>query len=331
MRFLFFTDTHIRGLTPRSRVDDFYSTVKNKFQEIAEMVEIHKIDFVLHGGDWFDRPDISPSIVRDFAMIIRDFKKPIYTVAGNHDIYGHNPETLSRTMLGLLEGTDTIKIIKQDQPIILEKSGTKVQLYGNSYSFDIDSEGYEKYYIVKKDPSVDFCINMVHGMLLPKPFIEGIKYTLIDDIVSTEADITLAGHYHTGFGIKKLHDKYFINPGSLIRISALKNEIIRMPETVIIDLEQNIKVWLEKLKTALPGDEVLDREHIERAEDRAYKLNQFFNNAQTSGEYKHERVDINKIIDEIAVSQGLADNVKIETIKRIEQARGSFSKEEVDS
>lgn len=330
MKLLFFTDSHIRGTNPRSRTDDFYSTLKNKFNELIEIIRQNEIDYVLHGGDWFDRPDISPSIVREFAMIIKRFNRPIYTISGNHDIYGHNPDTLSRTMLGLLEGTEIINVLKYGQPVILEKDGLKVQIYGNSYNYEIDGDKQQDYYIVKKDPEVKYCINIVHGMLLPRPFIEGIKYTLIDEILTTDADITLAGHYHSGFGIKKLGDKYFVNPGSFARISSLKSELTRKPEVVIIDLSDKIEVWSVKLESALPGEEVLNREHIETARNRAYKLNQFFQSAEASGEFKHIRIDINKIIDEIASAQGLKDEVKLETIKRIDQARQSLSGDEVD-
>ena len=330
MRFLFFTDSHIRGNSPRSRTDDFYSTLKNKFNEIIEIINKFDVDYVLHGGDWFDRPDISPSIVREFAMIIRKFGKPIYTVAGNHDIFGYNPETLSRTMLGLLEGTDILNILKYGQPITLEKDGIRVQIYGNSYNCEIDGEKSQNYYIVKKDSGVNYCINIVHGMLLTKPFIEGLKYTLVDKILSTEADVTLAGHYHTGFGIKKIEEKYFVNPGGIARVSSQKSEITRKPQVVIIDFKNKIEIWSENLKSALPGEEILNREHIEMAQNREYKLNQFFQNIEASGEYEHVRIDINKMIEEIASSQGLKEEVKKETIKRIDQARQSLAGEEVE-
>jgi len=331
MRFLFFTDTHIRGNNPKSRLDDFYSTLKNKFEEIIRISENNNIDYVLHGGDWFDRPDIAPSIVRDFAVLVKKLNRPVYTVAGNHDIFGHNPETISRTMLGLLEGTETIKIIQNGQPVIIEKDNTKVKIYGHSYSYEIDEKGLKESYIVKKDDDCDYCINIVHGMLLPKPFIEGIKYTVIDEILTTEADITLAGHYHTGFGIKKINDKFFVNPGSLARISSLKSEIERIPQVVIIDLGKKINLWTVPLECARPGEEVLDREHIENAQNRAYKLNQFFQNIEASGDYKQIRIEINDIIEEIVASQGVTDEVKIETVKRIELARSGMDGEEVQS
>lgn len=60
------------------------------------------VDYILHGGDLFDRPDIAISVVSTFAKIFKEAPAPIYIVSGNHDIYGHNPDTLNRTVMGLL-------------------------------------------------------------------------------------------------------------------------------------------------------------------------------------------------------------------------------------
>ena len=209
MRLLFLTDTHIRGTTPKNRMDNLPETLENKFKEIGKIIENYNIDFVLHGGDLFDRPDISVSIVSNFAPILNNIKVPIYIVCGNHDIYGHNPDTVNRTMLGLLNSLNIVRIINKEDVIYLNKNGIKVQLTGQPYTYNIDSELNRSSYIIDNPPEdVNYSIHMVHGMLLNKPFIKGIPYTLIDDIKDTKADITLAGHYHTGFGIINTNDKY---------------------------------------------------------------------------------------------------------------------------
>lgn len=324
MKFLFFTDSHIRGATPKNRKDNFYETLKNKFIEIKEISDSLEVDYILHGGDWFDRPDISPSIVREFAIIVKNFGKPIYTVAGNHDIYGHNPDTISRTMLGLLEGTGIIRIINYDEEIVLNKDGVSVQITGKSYNYEIDGQEYRKYYIVKKREDVDYAINIVHGMLLLKPFYEGISYTLLEDLKDTQADITFAGHYHSGFGIIKEGDKYFVNPGSIVRVSNSIAEIKRRPKVVFVELGDNgAEVREIELKTALPGDEVLDREKLEASKDRSLKLHQFYEGVAASGEYR--KIDLVKIIEDIASNQELSPEVREEALRRIAISRESFS------
>lgn len=258
MRFLFFTDTHIQGTAPVNRKDNFLETLKNKFYEIISLSHELDVDYILHGGDWFDKPDISTDVMHEFTDIIKGFCRNIYTIAGNHDIYENNPETIGSTISILIKNIGTIKLLNSDDIIILEKEGIKVQLTGKPFKYNIDSEDFREYYLVKKRNDVRYAINLIHGMLLSRPIIEGIKYTLIDDIIDTQADITICGHYHSGFGIKVVNSKYFINPGSIVRINNYKTEVNRKPKVVLIDLNNQIEIMEIVLKSAQPGDEVLD-------------------------------------------------------------------------
>ncbi len=174
-----------------------------------------------------------------FAPIFNQIKIPVYIICGNHDIFGHNPNTVNRTMLGLLNALNIMKIINPNDKIYLEKNNIKVQLTGQPYTYDIDNTNDKSPYILNEiSPNVDYAIHMVHGLLLNKPFIKGIPYTLIDDIKDTKAHITLAGHYHTGFGIINTNEKYFINPGSLVRITNSLAEIDRTPKAALIELNE---------------------------------------------------------------------------------------------
>ena len=172
-----------------------------------------------------------------------------------------------------------------------------------------------KYIVKDVDPKADYSIHMVHGMLLNKPFIKGIPYTLIDDIKSTKADITLSGHYHSGFGIIKSENKYFINPGSLIRITNSLREIERTPEVVLIEIDNNIDIKLIPLETALPGEEILDREKIETFIFKNEKLVQFKQSIDSTTNF--EKLDINEVLLEVSTAEGVSENIKEEALKRI--------------
>lgn len=316
MKILFFTDTHIRGTTPKNRKDIFIDTIERKLIEIINIIKEEKIDFVLHGGDLFDRPDVSIAIASKFAMILDKIPVPFYLVSGNHDIYGHNPDTINRTMLGLLDALGVIRLIKNGEKIILEKDNIKVQLTGQPYVYDIDTPNHLDYYLLKDiDPGVNYSIHMVHGMLLDRPFIKGIPYTLIDDIKDTLADITLSGHYHGGFKVTKIDEKYFINPGSLLRITNSLKEIERTPQVILIDLDKSITIKQIPLKTALPGEEVLDRKEIE---NNLFKSERIFEFKQTiDAALDFEKMDINEVLMEVSSAENVGDDVKKEALKRI--------------
>lgn len=320
LRLLFITDTHIRGTTPKNRKDNLPETLENKFKEIAKIIEDYDIDYVLHGGDLFDRPDISVSIVANFASILNEFKVPIFIVCGNHDIYGHNPSTINRTMLGLLDTLKVVRIINRNEIIYLNKNGIKVQLTGQPYTYNIDNPSNISDYIIKDiSEDVDYAIHMVHGMLLNRPFIKGIPYTLIDHIKDTKAHITLSGHYHTGYGIIKVDDKYFINPGSLIRVTNSLAEIERMPKIAIIDLESSINVELIELKAASEGEEVLDREEIENHIFKSERLFEFKQSIDAAVNF--EKLEINEILMEVSNTEGVSEEVKLEALKRISHSQ----------
>ena len=146
LRLLYVTDTHIRGTAPRSRTDDFVEALRNKLNEVIDIAGREKVNAVLHGGDLFDRPDLSPAVVRDFARLLRRLEIPVYTIAGNHDIYGHNPETVDRSMLGLLDAFGTVGLIRSGEKICLEEGGIRVQLTGQPFHYDLD----------RRDPALDY-------------------------------------------------------------------------------------------------------------------------------------------------------------------------------
>lgn len=316
MKILYFTDTHIRGNTPKNRKDIFIDTLERKFREIVKISYDLDVDYIIHGGDLFDRPDISISIVSRFAEILSEFRVPIYMISGNHDIYGHNPETINRTMLGLLSVLGLINIINNEK-IVLEKDNVRVELSGQPYIYDIDLPENRNYYILeKKNKSIDYSIHIVHGMLLDKPFIEGIPYTLVDHIKETAADITLSGHYHRGFKtIKTGEGKYFINPGSLVRITNSLQEIERRPKIVLLDINEDIRVENIYLKSALLGSEVLDRKQIENSAFKNERMLQFKETINETMNF--EKMDINEVLLQVSSSESVEEDVIKEALKRI--------------
>lgn len=316
MRLLFFTDSHIRGTSPKNRKDDYVDTLEKKFLEIVDIINNNDIDYVLHGGDLFDRPDVSIAITSQFSKVLKMIKVPFYIVSGNHDVYGHNPKTMNRAMIGLLSELGIFNIINQNEKVFLEKGDTKVQVTGQPYVYNIDDPINRKCYILEEvDNTVKYAIHIVHGMLLDKPFIKGVPYTLVDDIKDTKANITLAGHYHSGFDKIVIDGKYFINPGSIVRISNSLREIDRKPKVIIIDLNDDIKISNVYLQSALDGDIILDRKEIEKnifQRERIYEFKQTIDSA-----LNFEKMDINDVLIEVSKSEGLSEEVKIEALNRI--------------
>lgn len=315
MKLLYFTDTHIRGTSPKNRLDDFPDSLMKKFVEIKNIIDRENIDFVLHGGDLFDRPDVSLAVSSKFTRVLQDFNRTTYMISGNHDVYGHNPDTINRTVLGFLNTLGIITLIDRDKPVVLEKDGKRVLLTGQPYVYNIDEKKESYFQNTFPDENFDLRIHMVHGMLLDKPFIKGISYTLVDDILDTDADVLLAGHYHAGFKTINKDGKYFINPGSLVRISNTLNEIKRLPKVILIDLEEELNIREIYLKDILPGEDILDRTEIESAMFRSERISEFKQTIEASINF--DKMDINDLIMEMSISDQVEEDVKIEALNRI--------------
>jgi len=299
-------------------MDNYAETLKTKLKEIGDIVKEENIDFVLHGGDLFDRPDVSVSIVSEFAQIFQNYSAPIYIVSGNHDIFGHNPETLDRTMLGLLCNLGVLNLVNNKR-IVLEKE-FKVQLTAAPYVYSMDEKSNRENYIVRDvDKECKYALHMTHGFLIDKPFIKEVSHTLLEDIKDTLADITFAGHYHYGFKTTEIDGKYFVNPGALIRISNSLAEIKRKPKVNIVTLDDNIKIEDRFLKSAKPGEEVLDRSEMERHQFKGIKMAEFKESLDSTS--KFNSLDIFNLLLEISKSENISKEVKEESLKRVEKAQ----------
>ncbi len=321
MKILFFTDTHIRGTTPKNRLDDFTETLEKKLYEVVSIVENNKVDFVIHGGDLFDRPDINISVVNRFIPILMNINVPFYIISGNHDIYGHNQHTLYRSMLGLMLELGVFKLLERD-PIVIEKNHIKVQLTGSSFERGMDTDESRSAYILdERLPDVDYAIHVVHGFLSAKSLPSIIPHTTIDQIKNTKADITLGGHYHAGFPITKLGDKFYANPGGLVRIASHKIEMERTPKVLILELNEDIKINEVILNTAKPSELVLDRSVIEEKQMQLDRLDDFKNTVNQVMNF--QKVDILSLLNEISLAEDIDENVVDEAFKRLSEILGS--------
>lgn len=322
MRILYFTDTHIRGTSPRSRIDDFQLTIRRKIEEVIEIAEREQVDFVLHGGDVFDRPNLSPAVVREFAHVFRQFQAPIYAIAGNHDIYGHNPNTIERTMLGLLDAFGMIRLIGEKEKVTLEKDGLIVQLSGQPFHYDLDKREIPLDYHRANESEANYCIHMVHGMLVDRALPDGVPHTMVGDVWCDDVDILLTGHYHAGFPLQHRNGKYIVNPGALARINNHPSEIKRMPQVALIELGDQIQIKMIPLRSATRGEEVLDRSYIEKNMYRQEQLASFVQQIRSATDF--QAVDVLDIIEEISRINGIEEEVKFEAQRRIavEQEEG---------
>jgi hypothetical protein len=160
---------------------------------------------------------------------------------------------------------------------------------------------------------------MVHGMLLDRAAFPGSFYTLAEQIWNTGADFTLAGHNHLGFQDIEHDGKYILNPGALARLSNHPLEMRRPVQVIYIDLGGSRPVYEKiRLRSAPPGDEVLDRSRQEEASFREERLAGYLAEVKAAGSF--QRADVRQLVEQIAGSERLEARVRAEALRRVGQA-----------
>lgn len=252
MKLLAFSDAHLQANTPKNRKDDYAASLRAKFDEITRYIEFYKIEAVLNGGDLFNRPQPATSIVNEYLKVFRSWNCPIYSIIGSHDKFGYNDETLPRTGLGTLVSAGLVTIVNETIWLDLD-----TQLAGVSHSYNLD-DNPDNYFRPKLTmtflPKPAYLIQLVHGMLVDKPFFG--NHTLISDL-KLDADLAICGHYHPGFGPITSGNTVFINVGSLGRVERVKRKF--KPSVLLIDSVEHT-IDLLPLSVAEDDDVFLQKE-----------------------------------------------------------------------
>lgn len=326
MKLLYFGDVHIRGKNPRNRTDDYKTALKAKLREIFKLAEYNKVRAILCPGDIFDRPEVTNGVLLEFAEVFKESPVPIYTTPGNHDVYSYNLDTYGRTSLRILEliVPQLIVVTNPNENILLvdkDDSQNAVSLSFQPYDQNIDRNGYG-YSPGNYQYPAAYHIHVAHGMLLdhdPKVFD---RYTYVGT-VKTEADLVLSGHDHLGFGIYERSDgKVFMNCGAICRLAASEAEISRKIQVALITVEEGQlqPIELIDLRSAKPGEDILDRSQIEAEEKRQYAMEEFAALIQSEDGTK-AIVDLDAIIESIAEKEGYSPEIVKIALEKIGLAK----------
>jgi exonuclease SbcD len=318
-------DWHFKGVNPRARLDNYQEAITRKIHEVFELAILHKAEAIIVAGDLFDSPATTLSTITDLAALLQLAPCPVFAIPGNHDLWAANPGSKFRTPYGLLARLKLIKDITEEPYESVDKETglfDNLCVTGHGYSIETDTEaGMDQF-----DPPADSgCyrdrIHVVHSMLMAKSPGFEMRHTLISQ-VQTTAKVIISGHEHIGFGIVRRDDGVlFINPGAICRTSASEAEINRQVQVALLTIDDNggTDAELIPLRSALPGREVLSREHLEADTAKQERMDKFLDLLASEGASKF--MNVRDIVDDIAARKNIPDGIKLETLRRIDRAR----------
>jgi DNA repair exonuclease SbcCD nuclease subunit len=220
INFLHISDTHFgvhyalkpRNLRRRAYGDLFF---QKALDVIDDAISKHKVDFILHAGDFFNRSKPPPAVidraVQPFLLAVKK-RIPVYMIPGNHERsklpLGLLPyHERSKLPLGLLPYHDLFNVFVKPSSFYFEKKGMKIKLTGFpfiSYNSKINFRS-----VVKKAwdncngknfPNHDYSILLTHQMF-SGACIENHTFWDGQDVVSLQQipkmfNYLACGHVH---------------------------------------------------------------------------------------------------------------------------------------
>lgn len=268
MKFIVFTDTHIRTEKPIRRTDpDFLSTVLGKFEYVIAKANELEVDAILHCGDLGNRHDWHRTVpaMTGVMSILKNNNRPFIVIPGQHDVQNHNIPTWRTSAMGILEEAGFVTVLHGGDSLQLGD----VRIFGYGYNEQETHDllegrvGYDH-----TDKSVK--IGLVHASIGAEETFgwESIKHQNIKAL-----DYAFFGDIHEGFEPHEFKSGCVAcSAGSMLRQS--KNEVDRIPQYIYFELQGDEAIIQYEDIPHLPGRDVFDLTEIEVTEvdsAQAYK------------------------------------------------------------
>ena len=269
MKFIEVSDLHLLVKNPKGRSDNLVETQWGKLDFIFKLASENNAA-ILQAGDFFN----SPRSWMLLPMIIEFLKKypevSVFGVAGQHDVYMYNEETRYRTNLGILARAGLVKILG-DIPESFDDGA--VLVYGAHFGSRLP--------IIDKVKGV-YQIGVIHAPIAEAAIYPGQKYWDAKQYLVRNDGYNniLCADIHRSFNYS-IAGRTILNTGPIIRKEATEYNFQHLPHVYLLDT--NINVATKILVPAEDGETVLDRSHIDKADDITDMMDSFVDSIVNDG------------------------------------------------
>ena len=297
-KILYFTDLHIKGKTPESRIGDYQADLLKKVHEIVTIANAHDAVAVC-GGDFFDAHDISVHVGDRFIEAFSELKHGLYTTLGSHDVQGYNYDLKTTTVSHFFKHCQWFKPL-----ISLELGNFIFDGYNHTKGLEnkVLTEGLYHKHTGKKTVAIPHMmfIDVKSGFFDCVPF----------KTLKTNYDYIFTSHNHKPYGIIKHKKTTFISIGSLGRCSV---DDKHNPQVLLFDTDTGEHEKIE-LKCAISYAELFKWEEIQANKEIDAKLKEFIAKIQST---TLQSLKIEDIVKQVALEQKVDDSVVDEIMGRI--------------
>jgi len=334
LRFLVTGDLHYRSENPPARLDNYSEAITAKLLDIKNMAEKFAVNAIIIPGDITDSASISLPTIRRLALVLNKFTCPVLAIPGGHDEFGHNLQTIPRTPYGLLSELSFFRCLHdatlQQNPVSYYGEFVNAILTGHGFNTDTDRD-LEQYALPEFIPKLKFdieptsvFIHVVHGLVMDEDPGGIERFTPVSRLAEIPANrqphVLICGHYHFGLKSQRIGRTLIINTGAIARVKAHFRELSRPVQVALLRIRstEDYDVEFLPLPSALPGEKVLSRKHIEIEKIRKEKMDRFMTLLTSEG--REDFTAIRDIVEDVAGRKNIPAQVKKETLKWITRA-----------
>lgn len=239
IRFGYLTDTHLSATRTAFRTDSYLDSVLSKMAQCYRYFNDRHCAFIIHGGDFFDRPKAFsyPMLLRA-REIIMGSGIATYFIWGQHDLTGYNRDSAGASSLAFLkEICDGVKL--REIPSAIEAAGIRLTA--------CHVDGDPRKFLPALRPAGGMPqVAVVHALLYDKP--SAFDTIDVHEIGECAADVVLSGDLHCGFAPVRLGRTLYYNPGALAR--TCREE--RRPRAAVVELRPLLGQWEASIEEFFP-------------------------------------------------------------------------------
>ena len=296
-KFGFITDTHY-DYKYESRKDDTLKTLLDKTVQAYDWFKSVGCNFVVHGGDMFDRHRIyNFDLLSKVRNTFRNSGLVTFFIMGQHDLQGYNENTLSASSLGFIDSISdgSLRFIEKEMDI-------------SGYRFvpsHVNADPIKTINGVKKGTVPTICV--CHALLTDQR--EAFGTISITHCKNKNVQLVLSGDLHDGVPFQVCNGIQFYNPGSFARDA----KTLRLPKVGALQWDgthftleefepkcpdaKDIFFWDDEVKTA----SVIKEEEEVKKNEASY-IEEF-------QKFHSESKDIYELLEKIGASKGIRKEV----------------------
>lgn len=302
---LWFTDIHLASENPISRRDDYQESLLDKISQVMRLAQAVKVDRVICGGDvWHSKSPVRTTHYTIQRLIDLWKQNPPLGVIGNHDIpWGTDDYTrLDRQPLGVMVKAGAYELCEGTHEIgpfaVRGVHWSPSDLKPKHLAFDSEFDDLVRVLMLHVNASVT-------GSDFPGNDLCYSYQWLADN---SNADVICLGHWHRDQGIQKVGKTYFVNVGSLSRVSTREENLTRKPSAALIQVKEGGKISIQQVHLKFkPAAEVFDLDKKQVEKSREIDVTAFVERLSQGNIFQ---IDVAQLIDQAEAEQVVKEKAR---------------------